>query len=155
MDQSGSNNGHDQSHRLIGALLRVPFLKVVDSIYKGVLEAGFEDIRIAHLAVWRHIDQERGSRLTDLAEEAQMTKQSMGYLVDYLEEHGYVGRVPDPADGRAILVRLTGRGNEVMEVARRVVLGLEEEWGKLIGKKQMQQMMAALRQLVGILEARR
>lgn len=150
-----NQSGHDQSKRLIGALLRVPFLKVVDSVYQGVLDAGFDDLRIAHLAVWRHIDQDFGSRLTDLAEEAQMTKQSMGYLVDYLQEHGYVERVPDPDDGRAQLVRLTTRGNEVMELSRRVVKGLENEWAGIIGKRQMKQLMSSLRQLVSVLESQK
>lgn len=34
-----------------------------------------------------------GSRLTDLAVRAQITKQSTSYLVDYLEPHGYVKRM--------------------------------------------------------------
>ena len=42
-----------------------------------------------------------GSRLTDLAEQAQMSKQSAGVLVDQLERFGYVRRVSDPADGHA------------------------------------------------------
>jgi DNA-binding MarR family transcriptional regulator len=150
-----SNNRPNQSQRLIGALLRVPFFKVIDTIYQGLLDAGFDDLRQAHLAVWRHIDTEHGSRLTELADEAQMTKQSMGYLVDYLEERGYLERVPDMEDGRARRVRLTARGDAVMDVARRVVKGLEEEWGRLIGKRRMEQMMAALRELVSILEARK
>lgn len=153
MDQSDSYP--DQSTRLIGALLRVPYFTVIDSIYNGLLEAGFDDLRKAHLAVWRHIDEAAGSRLTDLADEAQMTKQSMGYLVDYLEESGYLERVPDPDDGRAIRVRLTQRGHDVMAVARQVVTRLQDEWGALVGKRQMQQMMATLRHLVSILESRK
>ena len=42
-----------------------------------------------------------------------MTKQSMAQLVAHLERHGYVERIPDPADGRAKLVRATERGREV------------------------------------------
>ena len=53
-----------------------------------------------------------------LADRARMTKQSMTELVAHLERHGYVERVPDPADGRAKLVRATGRGREVYAVAR-------------------------------------
>src|SRR5215470_5077815 len=90
-----------QEGRQIGALLRVPFLTVVDRIYNGLVAAGFDDIARAHLAVFRHIDQTTGSRLIDLAEEAQISKQSMDYLVDHLEERGYVVRAADPHDKRA------------------------------------------------------
>lgn len=42
--------------------------------------------------------------MAELAEEARMTKQSMGELVAYLERRGYVERLPDPRDGRARIV---------------------------------------------------
>src|SRR3712207_8110617 len=41
------------------------------------------------------------------SERAGMTKQSMGYLVDYLQQHGYLERVPDPDDQRAQTIRIT------------------------------------------------
>ena len=56
-----------------------------------------------------NIDPE-GSRLTELAERARMTKQSVGEVATDLEQRGYVERVPDPADGRAKIIRLTERG---------------------------------------------
>ena len=46
-------------------------------------------------------------RLTDLAARAQMTKQSAGELVSYLEARGYLERVPDPSDGRVRINALT------------------------------------------------
>jgi hypothetical protein len=63
--------------------------------HEGMVAAGFEDVRPAHYAVLRHLRPE-GSRVTELAEEARMTKQSMGELVVYLERRGYVERLPDP-----------------------------------------------------------
>jgi len=63
----------------------------------------------AHTAVFQHIEAD-GSRLTDLAERAQITKQSMGYLVDYLEERDYLERHADPSDRRATIICLTDRG---------------------------------------------
>src|SRR5687767_8632491 len=98
-----ANRRHAADRRLIGALLRVPYLRVVTQVYAGLVAAGYDDLRPAHLTVFQHIAADTGSRLTDLADRALMTKQSMGYLVDYLEAHGYVARGPDPADGRARL----------------------------------------------------
>lgn len=51
--------------------------------------AGYEDLRPAHLMVFQHIDPV-GSRVTDLAAKAQMTKPSMAYLLKELERRGYV-----------------------------------------------------------------
>ncbi len=143
---------HAADRRLIGALLRVPYLRVVTRVYAGLVTAGYDDLRPAHLTVFQHIEADTGSRLTDLAELALMTKQSMGYLVDYLEEHGYVARVPDPADGRARLVRLTDRGLEVMSLARQIVQGIEAEWARMVGKRRMDQLLQILQALVVRLE---
>ena len=143
---------HTADRRLIGALLRVPYLRVVTRVSAGLVTAGYDDLRPAHLTVFQHIEVETGSRLTDLAEMALMTKQSMGYLVDFLEEHGYVARVPDPADGRARLVRLTDRGMEVMRRARQIVQGIEAEWARMVGKRRMDQLLQILQALVVHLE---
>src|SRR5262245_8803023 len=87
----------------IGLLLRLPHRAFVERLHAGLVSAGFAELRPPHMVVFQYIKAE-GMRLTDLADLAQITKQSMGYLVDYLEEHDYVERVPDPADGRARLV---------------------------------------------------
>ena len=139
----------------MGALLRVPFLTSTMQIYEALLAAGIDDLTHAHLAVFRHIDEQRGSRLIDLADEAQIAKQSMGYLVDYLEEHGYVERVPDARDGRARLIRLTKHGEAVMKVARDSVRKTEEEWAQYLGSERLDQLREILKDLTAILESAR
>ena len=39
--------------------------------------------------------------MSELAERAHLTKQSMAYLVEALAQSGYVTIAPDPEDGRA------------------------------------------------------
>src|SRR3712207_9419511 len=73
-------------------------------------ERGFPDARPAHAAVFMHIDRRSGTRSSDLARRARMTKQGMVQLVDDLEQRGYVRRVPDDEDARTQEVRLTARG---------------------------------------------
>src|SRR3712207_9178711 len=58
-------------------------------------ERGYPDVRLAHSALFAHIDPE-GTRSSELAERAGMTKQGMGQLVADLEKKGYVERVEDP-----------------------------------------------------------
>jgi DNA-binding MarR family transcriptional regulator len=128
----------------IGILLRGPVQEVVRRVSTELAEAGFEDLRPAHTAVFQHIEA-GGSRLTDLAERAQITKQSMGYLVDHLEQRGYVERRPDPSDRRAALICLTGRGWDQIRAALAIIAGIEEEWAAKLGEQRMQQ----LRELLG------
>ena len=82
---------------------------MTEHIHARLAEQGHPHIRVAHGNVFQFLDDE-GTRVSVLAERAQMTKQSMGELVAHLEAHGYVERVPDPSDGRAKLVRPTASG---------------------------------------------
>ena len=66
-----------------------------------------------------------GTRLTELAAAAQVTKQTAGSLVDQLERAGYARRTPDPADARARLVRLAERGELARRLAEPVVAEVE------------------------------
>jgi DNA-binding MarR family transcriptional regulator len=130
----------------LGILLRDPFQEVVRRVSVGLAEAGFDDLRPAHTAVFQHIEA-GGSRLTDLAERAQTTKQSMGYLVDYLEQRGYLERRPDPSDRRAALISLTDRGWEQVRAALRIIGAIEEEWASGLGQPRMEQLRVLLSEL--------
>jgi DNA-binding MarR family transcriptional regulator len=88
-----------------------------------------------------------GSRLTDLAAQAGITKQSAGFLVDQLERARYVERVPDPADRRARLVRIAERGARSVEVSRAIVARVEIEWTAHLGESRMAQLRSALTDL--------
>ena len=130
----------------LGILLRIPFQEVVQRVGAGLAEAGFDDLRPARTAVFQHIVA-GGSRLTDLAERAQITKQSMGYLVDYLEQRGYLERRPDPSDRRAALICLTDRGWAQIHAALATIATLEQEWTHALGKQRMQQLRQLLTEL--------
>ena len=89
--------------------------------------AGFGDVTAAQGRVFARIDPD-GTRVTDLAERAQVTKQTAGFLVEQLERAGYVRRVPDPRDARARLVRIADGGLAAVEVARQTEAAVEAEW---------------------------
>jgi DNA-binding MarR family transcriptional regulator len=133
--------------RKIGELLRNPNAARVRHVERGFAAAGHPEIRQPHLPIFEYIDRERGSRITYLAQHANVTIQAMGELVDYLQRHRYVERVPDPTDGRAKLVRLTGRGRELYALAVRLVTELEEQWAAQIGPAKMRQLKVLLAEL--------
>lgn len=57
-------------------------------------------------------------RITELAAEERVTQPAITLLVNRLTERGWVERIPDPTDGRAVLVSLTPAGQEVFERLR-------------------------------------
>jgi DNA-binding MarR family transcriptional regulator len=144
-----SSDGEDR--RMIGALLRIPREAALRQVVEGLEAAGFGDLRPAHFTVFQHLPLE-GMRLTDLAEAALLTKQSMGYLVDDLEALGYVERVPEPGDRRAKLVRLTSRGRQVDDTVRAVIRQVEAAWAARLGVEEYAQLTRLLRALIAMLE---
>jgi len=132
--------------RNLGTLLREPWLELNARVIARVAEQGYDDARPALAAIFQHVSDD-GSRVTDIAERAQLTKPTVVYLVNELERLGYVERLPDPSDGRAKLVRPTARGRAAVEEARRAAAEVHDEWAQLIGPDRM----AALEELLGAL----
>ena len=132
-----------EQRRTLGHLLRQPYEALQARVYGGLAARGFPDIRPAHSAVFRHIAPS-GSRLTDLAQRAGMTKQSMAYLVESLQEAGYLGVVPDPSDGRARLVRLTARGRRVWDALVALSAETEAELAATLGPERHAEFRALL-----------
>src|SRR5205823_1600389 len=54
----------------------------------------------------------RPRRITELAAEERVTQPAITLLVNRLTERGWLERVADPSDGRAVLVSLTPVGEE-------------------------------------------
>ena len=88
----------------------------------------------AHVHVTRHLALQ-GSRLTELAEKAGMTKQAMGDLVDQCEAWGLVTREPDPRDGRARIVKFTDTGLAWLRAFQQAVAQAEAEFRAEVGNE--------------------
>src|SRR5579859_6855396 len=78
---------------------------------------GFPELRMVHLHVPRNLDLD-GTRITELARRAEMSKQSMAEIIDQCEKMGLVTRGPDKDDGRAKVVTFTKRGLLLMKAVR-------------------------------------
>ena len=89
-------------------------------------------VTAAHIHITRHLSRD-GSRLTELAERAGMTKQAMGTLVDQCEAWGLVTREPDPRDARARRVVFTADGLAWLEAFRNAVAQAESEFRASVG----------------------
>jgi DNA-binding MarR family transcriptional regulator len=130
----------------LAILLREPFRIGSERLHERLAERGHPDVRPPHGNVFQYLD-DGGTRVSVLAQRAQVTKQSMAELVAHLERHGYVERVPDPEDGRAKLVRATRRGGEVYAIAREFVAELEARWTANLGEAKMRRLRELLVEL--------
>ena len=132
-----------ESELSTGVLLFLPYRALENRVFAALAEAGFDDFTPAQARVMQRIGPD-GTRLTELAEQAQITKQTAGFLVDQLEKAGYVRRMPDPTDKRARLVCLASRALAAKEIADGEVAKVEQEWEVHLGKRRMKQLREAL-----------
>ena len=96
-------------------------------------DLGHVDVRSTHLTVIRNLDLE-GTRITELARRAGVTKQSMSDLVRRCEDMGFVGRSADETDRRAKKIIFTNKGRELVEDIWDVVDRVDEEMAVIIGR---------------------
>lgn len=136
----------DQPQPNLGILLREPYRIASERLHERFAESGHPEVRAPHGNVFAFLDH-GGTRVSELARRAQITKQSMGELVAHLERNGYVERVPDPDDRRAKLVRSTARGSELYAIARRFVAEVEAEWTERLGQRKMRTLRELLVEL--------
>ncbi len=95
--------------------------------------AARDQIGAAHIHLTRHLSMQ-GSRLTELAARAGMSKQAMGDLVDQCEAWGLVRREADPLDGRARRIVFTDTGLLWLEAFRLAVARAEAEFRSQVGQ---------------------
>ena len=146
MQRHSADTDREPFIRLLNAALD----EFVTDLQSRVATTEYSDIRISHGCVFGNIDPE-GTRLTELAERARMTKQSVGEVTSDLEQRGYVERVPDPVDGRAKIIRLTERGRDAQSLGRGLIDEIEREWAERFGEERV----AALRDLLETVTAER
>ena len=128
---------------LIGALLRVPAQAIHRRIIKELNAAGFEELRLPHMAVLQFPGPD-GVRPGTLAERAGMSKQAMNQLLRSLEGLGYIVRSDMPGEGRARMIRFTKRGHAAYAKVYDILRDIEREWSKDLGPKRFAQLKGLL-----------
>lgn len=111
-------------------------------------ERGWPDLRASQATLVLNVDRRAGTRLTELARRAGVTKQATMVVVDELEVRGLVRRTPDPDDGRAKVVRLTARGRTCAAECRRAVAAVEARARRSLGGRRHEGLREALELLL-------
>lgn len=127
----------------VGLLMFIAARDMENRVITAMRRAGVYDVTLAQGRVAARIGA-HGTRLSDLAEQAQVSKQTATALVDRLQEAGYVERVPDPRDGRARLVRFTTKGESLLPIARTEEQRVEREWERHLGARRMRELRQSL-----------
>jgi DNA-binding MarR family transcriptional regulator len=139
--QSPAEDGWRQTHlgRLLGNALRRYDERVLSLMAHNIEVplalsnlAARSQVSAAHIHITRHLALQ-GSRLTDLAQSAGMSKQAMGDLVDQCEAWGLVTRESDANDARARLVKFTATGLAWLQAFRDAVTQAEAEFKSAVG----------------------
>lgn len=78
-----------------------------------------DELTLSQVSVLVLLDREGPATSSELAAREGIRPQSMCTIVGVLSERGLVAREQDPADGRRIVVSLTGAGRDGLRGARR------------------------------------
>ena len=103
----------------------------------------FPELRGSHLRILSMIPAE-GARPSALADLARMTRPALGELVAHLREHGFVESQADALDGRAVVLRLTRRGQRAAAAAHAGIAELRRHWADEIGADKVEALIAGL-----------
>jgi DNA-binding MarR family transcriptional regulator len=137
---TGEQARHDlTAHSLFDAARRYEF-RIIELIGK----LGYDDIRATHLTVLRNIDLD-GTRMTELAKRAGITKQSMSDLVQQCEKLGLLKRSTDETDRRAKNISFTTKGLKLLEDIWKVVGRIDEEIAAQIGLSGLTSLRSSLK----------
>jgi DNA-binding MarR family transcriptional regulator len=153
MTSPGRTSAHTarlQGGNDLAMLMRAGHHRVMEYVQARLEQLGFDDVRPAHMAIFQNLGPD-GARIGELAERAKLTNQSVGYLVDYLEDHGYVQRRPDPTNRRATLVCFTERGWEEADACASILDHLDTELTTRLGPDKLQQLRDLLTEVTDVL----
>lgn len=119
-------------------------------LYEEFRRRGFGEVRPSYGSVLLPLFEEDGLRMGELAARARLSKQTMTTLIRLMERARLVTREPDPADGRASLIRLTERAREVAPVAAEVVAELERTIAGRLGERRYQALRSGLQEVMDL-----
>ena len=128
----------------LGFLLAKASQRWNELLHEQFVTRGFGEVRPAYGSLLVPLFEEDGLRMGELARRARLSKQTMTTMVRLLERDGLVTREPDPADGRAALVRLTRRARAFRPVAEEVLGNLEARVADRLTQKEATALKSAL-----------
>lgn len=137
---------HPWRHENLGRLLLASVINWQDVLVLGLQKKGFRNFRASHMSLLRHIDFE-GTRISEIAIRARVSKQTVGELVAGCEAQNLVKIGPDATDGRAKLVTFTRLGKSVIVAEREIMEKMDTQLEKFLGRERL----GDLREMLAVL----
>jgi DNA-binding MarR family transcriptional regulator len=153
-------------NRDLRALLHVPQNDLQSHLSSRLDRLGFPALRPAQIQLLTAIggltrdpvvepsDGARGVRLSDLVSALSLPKQTVGDLLDELQDMRMVERFPDPDHGVIKRIRLGPKGKAWAAEVRKVSAATEAKWATRLGTKKMKSLRALLEELAATVEGR-
>lgn len=127
----------------VGRLLNDAIDRFESDILRQMEAAGYQGFSLSHITVTRNLDL-AGTRATELARRAGITKQSMSELINQLEAGGILERRPDPADGRAKIVYFSKAGLAWLDAFGSALHNAEQGMSGKLGEAEFKALKLAL-----------
>ncbi|MEO5535465.1 MAG: MarR family transcriptional regulator [Pseudolysinimonas sp.] len=123
----------DAARNDLGLLVSQASARLMGELFGALASKGYPEVHLAHSAVFVGLDPE-GTRISDLARRANVSRQAMSILVRDLHRAGYVTVETDPTDQRATVVTLDRRGAEFCRAAAVVSCELSARADRRLGQ---------------------
>lgn len=130
----------------LARMLLEAFRALDREIEEALRDRGIGELRPSQAGSLLLVDR-AGTRLTELAQRAGVSRQAMMQAVDQLQGLGCVRRTADPGDGRAKIVRLTAKGLRHRAEARRAMAAVEARAKRLLGDRRYEALKVFLEEL--------
>lgn len=112
---------------------------------------GHTAISLSHQIVFSNLGL-GSTRVTELADRAQITQQAMGKTLRELENLGYLQRAVDATDRRARAISMTDKGLTLVEDAVEIIEEVRAEYAAKIGAQELEELESRLREAAAKLD---
>ncbi len=126
------------------SLFSEPARLLITLLFEELKIKGYTGLKPAHAQVFQNLEKE-GSRITELALKAGITKQSMSLLVYDMENAGYLKRYKDKGDNRAVIFRLTAKGEKLLKFSDQILRNIITKWKKEQGEYSLNELKVLLK----------
>jgi DNA-binding MarR family transcriptional regulator len=129
-------------------LLALAFRTTIDALHAELAELGHPDARPIHGFALQAIGPD-GASVSELGRRLGVTKQAAAKTAAGLERLGYVDREADPADARAVRLRRSERGEQMLSISAAIFERLRADWARRLGPRRLEALEQDLERLAG------
>jgi DNA-binding MarR family transcriptional regulator len=129
-------------------LLAAAFRALIDELHGELEREGHRHARPVHGFALQAIGRD-GTTVTELGRRLGISKQAAAKTAAGLEQLGYVVRVPDSRDGRAVRLHRTPHGEHMLATSAAILERVRRRWSQVIGADRLAGLEDTLTELVG------